>query len=171
MPTFFIQEKPFGASSKTIVQDQSGQTCYLLSGRLGDLGSRLTLYDSNGKALAYIKKDLLAFVRRFEIYENNNKVGTMQKFLNWPNDFYYISQLHWMVHGNIYQHEYRIRHFTSEIMNMSRIHSMLGTHYQLEVNDEQNIAKCICIASVLDYWSYNREQNQPAYYKEALDTF
>ena len=93
MPTFFIQEKPFGASSKTIVQDQSGQTCYLLSGRLGDLGSRLTLYDSNGKALAYIKKDLLAFVRRFEIYENNNKVGTMQKFLNWPNDFYYISHL------------------------------------------------------------------------------
>ena len=169
MSDFLIQEKPFGSSPKTIITDINGHPLYLLIGRLDDIGSRLTLYDMDGKAVAYIKKDRLAFVRRFEIYENDKKVGIMQHFLNWPNDFYYISQLHWMAHGNIYHHEYRVRHFANEIMTMSKTRLMMGDHYQLHVHDDANAPKCICIASVLDYWSYNRERSQPTYYKEVLD--
>ena len=74
-----------------------------------------------------------------------------------------------MAHGNIYQHEYRVHHFTNEIMTMSKTRLMMGDHYQLHVNDDANAPKCICIASVLDYWSYNRERSQPTYYKEVLD--
>lgn len=169
MSDFLIKEKPFGRSSQTIVKDTYGHPLYTLIGNWGNKGDALTLYQMNGQVVASVKQVSLPFVRRFEIYESGEKVGTMQRFLNWPSDFYYVQQLHWTVYGNIQQHQYKIHHFNREIMTMDKTKLHHGEYHLLQVHDDEEAPTCICIASVLDYWLYNREKKPLPYYKEALE--
>ena len=168
MSDFLIQEKPFGHSTQTVVKDADGHPLYTLLGNWGSKGDSLILYHMNGRVAASVKQVSFPFVRRFEIYEAGEKVGTMQRFLNWLSDFYYVQQLHWTVYGNIQQHQYKIHHFNKEIMTMDKTLLHHGMYYLLQVHDDANAPKCICIASVLDYWLYNRERTPLPYYKEAL---
>lgn len=169
MSDFLIREKPFGSSTQTIVKDTDGHPLYTLIGRWGTRGDCLTLHQMNGEIVASVKQVSLPFVRRFEIYESGEKVGVLQRFLNWPSDFYYVQQLHWTVYGNIQQHQYKIHHFNKEIMTMNKARMVQGDHFLLRVRDDADAPVCICIASILDYWLYNRNQANVPYYKEALD--
>ncbi|MHC5268637.1 LURP-one-related/scramblase family protein [Enterococcus sp. LJL98] len=169
MSDFFIQEKPFGKSTQTIVKDANGHPLYTLIGNWGNRGDCLTLYQMDGQVAASVKQVSLPFVRRFEIFEAGKKVGVLQRFFNWPSDFYYVQQLHWTVYGNLQQHQYKIHHFNKEIMTMNKTKRWHGDHYLLHVHKDEDAPVCLCIASILDYWLYMRERPPLTYYKEALD--
>jgi len=168
---FFIQEQ-LSAVTRTVIKDEAGHSLYLLVGRWGTKGDALSLYRMNGTLVASIKQVSFTFGKRFEIYENFQKVGTMQKIFNWPGDFYYVQQLHWQVHGDIYNHHYQIHHFKEEIMRMYKASLLTGDFYVLNVVDDKNAPKCICIAAVLDYWLYNRKPKESLEYRlKFADTF
>ena len=159
MSEFFIQEKQLSSITRTVITDEHGRSLYLLVGRWGNKGDALSLYEMNGALVASIKQVSFTFGQRFEIYENYQKVGSMRKIFNWPGDFYYIKQLKWRVHGDIYHHHYHIHHFATKIMSMSKASTVRGNFYVLDVVDDRDSVKCICIAAVLDYWLYNRKKS------------
>ena len=158
MSEFFIQEKQLSSVTRTIVTDELGRSLYLLVGRWGNKGDVLSLYTMGGDLVASIKQVSFVFGQRFELYEHYQKVGSMRKIFNWPGDFYYIKQLKWRVHGDIYHHNYHIHYFSKKIMKMSKASTIRGNFYVLNVTDDQDGPKCICIAAVLDYWLYNRKK-------------
>lgn len=159
MSEFFIQEKQLSRITRTVVTDEYGRSLYLLVGRWGTKGDALSLYHMDGSLVASIKQVSFTFGNRFDIYENYQKVGSLQKIFNWPGDFYFINQLKWHVHGDIYNHHYAIHHFTKEIMCMDKASLLRGDFYVLNVADNQDAPKCICIAAIMDYWLYNRKKN------------
>lgn len=158
MSEFFIQDKQLSKITRTIVKDEKGKSLFLMVGRWGTKGDALSLYALNGELLASIKQISFTFGTRFEIYKDFEKVGTLQKIFNWPGDFYYIQQLHWAVHGDIYHHRYSIHHFNKKIMEMDKATLLTGDYYVLNVIDDQDAPVCICIAAVMDYWLYNRQK-------------
>ncbi|MGX7197704.1 LURP-one-related/scramblase family protein [Enterococcus olivae] len=171
MSEFFIQEKQLSAITRTVITDEDGHSLYLLVGRWGTKGDALSLYRMDGSLVASIKQVSFTFGNRFEIYENYQKVGTLQKIFNWPGDFYYIKQLKWRAHGDIYNHHYRIHHFTKKIMSMDKASLLRGDFYVLDVIDDQDAPKCICIAAIMDYWLYNRKKQQSENYKLKLANY
>jgi hypothetical protein len=49
---------------------------------------------------------------------------------------------------------------------------LTGDFYVLNVIDDKNAPKCICIAAVLDYWLYNRKPKESLEYRlKFADTF
>ncbi|KAF1302404.1 hypothetical protein IV487_08925 [Enterococcus saccharolyticus] len=158
MSEFFIQDKQLSNVTRTVVKDADGHSLYLLVGRWGTKGDALSLYSMDGALVARIKQISFTFGKRFEIYESYKKVGTLHKIFNWPGDFYYINQLNWRVHGDIYNHRYKIHHFTKEIMRMDKASYLTGDYYVLSVVHDEDAPKCICIAAILDYWLYNRKK-------------
>ena len=172
MSEFFIQDKQLSKVTRTVVKDETGHSLYLLVGRWGAKGDALSLYHMDGSLVASIKQISFTFGNRFEIYEDFQKVGTLHKIFNWPGDFYYIQQLKWQVHGNIYQHRYKIHHFTKEIMTMDKTTLLTGDYYVLNVANDADAPKCICIAAIMDYWLYKRNKQQKTAFKLKLsDTF
>lgn len=159
---FYIQDKQLSNITRTVVTDARGHSQFLLVGRWGTKGDALSLYRMNGSLIASIKQISLTFGNRFEIYENYVKVGTLQKIFNWPGDFYYIKQLNWSVHGDIYHHYYKIHHFNKEIMQMKKAAFLTGDYYMLEIPDPANAPVCICVAAIMDYWLYNRNRKKKA---------
>lgn len=164
MPKLYIHDKQLSNITRTVVTDESGRSLFLLVGRWGRQGDALSLYRMNGTLVASIKQTSFAFGSRFEIYENYKKVGTLQKIFNWPGDFYYIKQLNWSVHGDIYNHYYKIHHFNKEIMRMRKVIFVAGDYYLLEIPQAANVPTCICIAAIMDYWLYNRNRKQSSFY-------
>lgn len=158
MVELYIQDKQLSSVTRTIVTDERGRSLFLLVGRWGTKGDALSLYQMNGDLIASIKQISFTFGNRFEIYEHYQKVGTLQKIFNWPGDFYYIKQLNWSVHGDIYNHHYKINHFSKEIMEMDKGAFLNGDFYILDIADPADSPKCICIAAIMDYWLYNRQR-------------
>lgn len=162
MPEFYIQDKQLSNITRTVVTDEKGQFLFLLVGRWGTKGDALSLYQMNGNLVASIKQISWTFGKRFEIYENYTKVGSLQKIFNWPGDFYYIPRLNWSVYGEIYNHHYKIRRFNEEIMQMNKAVFLTGDYYMLEIPDPNNAPTCICVAAIMDYWLYNRNRKKKA---------
>lgn len=165
MSEYFIQDKQLSSVTRTIVKDEAGKSLYLMVGRWGTKGDALSLYAMDGQLVASIKQVSFSFGTRFELYRNFEKIGTLQKIFNWPGDFYYIQQLHWTVQGNIYNHQYSIRHFNEVIMTMDKATLMTGDYYALDVPKDENAPICICIAAVMDYWLYNRSRREQRQYE------
>lgn len=171
MSNWSIQTKSLGIRSKTFVKNEHGQTIYMIVGRWGVQGDALLLYNMNGDLVAKIKQIRFPFGARFIIYEHDQKVGTLTKIFQWPTDFYYVKQLHWQVFGNIKKQHYQIQHFNQLIMAMSTIQTSEGPTYLLNIPDEENVAKCICIAAVMDYWVYHQQKSeQPTLHQQFLAT-
>ncbi len=168
---FFIQDKQLSKVTRTVVKDKDGHSLYLLVGRWGTKGDALSLYQMNGSLVASIKQVSFTFGNRFEIYENFQKVGTLQKIFNWPGDFYYIQQLNWIVHGDIYNHRYKINHFNKEVMRMDKASLLTGDFYVLNVVKDQDAPVCICVAAIMDYWLYNRKKEPLYRYQLELDCY
>ena len=169
MSEFLIQENQLSKVTRTVVKNEQGHSIYLLVGRWGIKGDALSLYSMNGSLVASIKQISFTFGNRFEIYENYEKVGTLQKIFNWPGDFYYINQLNWSVHGDIYHHKYKIHHFNKEIMHMNKASFAFGDYYVLNVPNDTNAPKGICIAAIMDYWLYNRNRQTSFSFSNNLD--
>ena len=160
MSEFYIQQHQLSKRTRTIVKDEKNRDIYLMVGNWGRKRDALLLYQMNGQLIASIKQASFIFGSKFIIYENYQKVGEMRKIFNWPGDFYYIKQLHWAAHGDIYQHKYQIHHFNERIMTMDKANFLTGNYYSLDIPNEKNAPKCICIAAVMDYWLYNRSKRE-----------
>ncbi|WP_159722239.1 LURP-one-related/scramblase family protein [Enterococcus sp. CSURQ0835] len=160
MTEFFIQENHLSTATRTIVKDADGRSLFLLVGHWGRKGNVLSLYAMSGEIVASIKQASVIFGRKFEIYQGQAKVGTLHKIFNWPGDFYYIKQLNWAVHGNIYQHRYAINHFNDRVMTMDKATLLTGDYYVLDVTQTSDAPICICIAAIMDYWLYNRKKDR-----------
>lgn len=158
MAEYYIQEKLLSNVTRTIVKDENQRSVYLMVGRWGGKGDVLSLYKMNGQLVAHIKQASVIFGRKFEIYQEYERVGVLQKIFNWPGDFYYIKQLNWAVHGNIYQHHYAINHFNSRVMTMTAATMLTGDYYVLDIPKQENAPICICIAAIMDYWLYNKKK-------------
>lgn len=156
MPEYYIQDRQLSNNTRTIIKDEHGKQLFLMVGTWGRQKDVLSLYKMNGQLVAQIKQLSILFGSRFAIYEHRQQVGIMKKIFNWPGDFYYIKQLHWAAHGDIYHHQYQIHHFNKKIMSMNIATLFSGDYYVLDIPDSKNAAKCICIAAVLDYWLYHK---------------
>lgn len=160
MTEFFLQEQNLSSVTRTVIKNAKGKSLYLMVGHWGRKGRVLSLYTMDGTVVAYIQQSSVVFGRKFEIFQDNQKIGVLHKIFNWPGDFYYIKQLNWAVYGDIYDHYYKINHFNERVMTMDKATLLTGDYFVMDVTNPSDAPACICIAAVMDYWLYNRNHQK-----------
>lgn len=158
MSEYLIQQKYLGQAARTVVKSPDGTPQFLLVGSWGQKGNLISVYTMSGKLLAFVKRVPWTFGMKFDLYQDFNHVGTMQRVFHLKRDFYYVPQLNWQVYGDVFAHHYEIHHFKQRILTMTKGTFAEGDCYVLDIPEEDNAPLAICVASVLDYWLYNRRQ-------------
>jgi uncharacterized protein YxjI len=119
-----------------------------------------------GKLVAEIKQTSFLFGNKFDIYSNGEYVASMQKYLSFQPDAYYVRKLHWLVTGRIDLHDYKIYHGTKKIMSMSEDENSEVPLLRINIEQSKNEPTAICIACVLDYFIDRDEKSTIKLFKK-----
>lgn len=153
--------KAQGATSgPTVVFDEHHQPSYIVSGRYGLTGEGFTVYTISGDALAEIKQISLGVLPRFDLFLHQKKVGRINRLFGFWHEFILVSDLNWLITGDLLNYHYKITHRTETIMELDQSSIALGEIYTLSITNEQDAPLCICLAMILDHWAKNRKKFQ-----------
>lgn len=159
---YYIQENLLLARMPTLVKNEAGENCFILIGTWGTKGDVLSLSKIDGTIVASVKQvsQRSGIWARFDLYQAQEKIGSLRRLFSFQNDFYFISHLTWLALGNIPKHQYSIYSVQKKIMQMSKSYLAEGNYYDLQISDEQYAPICICISAILDYWQIDRSKKK-----------
>ncbi|MDR3156937.1 MAG: hypothetical protein LBT69_03385 [Lactobacillales bacterium] len=170
MEEYFIQQKAFSSNARTLIQDEKGNTLYLLVSSNEKYGIVIHLYNLNGTILGSTRQVNKFIKKRFFLYQNYEKIATMQKIPYFKKNQYFLSKLNWIAGGNFFEHNYKVKHGNKIIMEVHKAYLFKGDFYSLSISEKENAIPAILIAAILDYWLANlssTKRNQSSF-KPAL---
>lgn len=159
MRKLYIHQHAADLRGASVVQDEHGNSIYLLVGKWGLRQDVLSLYDLQGQVLAEVKQLSFGLLPKFSIYENQQQVGTVGKSLGFVREMIYIRGLNWIIVGNIISNRYKVFHGTTLIFSLAPVKYSGGDYHELIVEHEEDEPVSIVIASVLDHWSRKKERH------------
>ncbi|MGX6961902.1 LURP-one-related/scramblase family protein [Vagococcus xieshaowenii] len=171
MGHYYIQENMLATNTPTVVKDESGKQCYLIVGKWGSKGDVLSIFTMKNELIVHIKQESFGMRanNHFSIYFEQKKIATLKHLLSFKRDYYFVTQLSWLVTGNIPKHQYKIYQFNQTIMKMNKTYLAQGNFYELEISKDEFVPICLGIACLLDYWQLNRSKElQPVLAKNKL---
>lgn len=154
MRTLYIRQDSLAAKGASVVRDEDRRSIYLLVGKWGRHQDALSLYQISGDLLAELRQTSLGLLPHFDIYYQGEKVGAISKRLGFFNQMIYISNLHWIIVGNLVSGNYKIYHGTTMIMNSRGD----GDLREMKIATQELEPICICIAATLDHWASGHSQ-------------
>lgn len=152
MRTLYIGQNSLAAKGASVIRDVDHRSIYLLIGKWGRRQDALSLYRISGDLIAELRQTTLGIRPQFDIYQHNQKIGSLSRHIGLFNEMIYISSLHWLVVGNFHSGNYRVYHGTSLVMESHR----QDDQRILTVTAEKDEPVCICIAATLDHWAHRR---------------
>ena len=118
------------------IYDEDGNVVYEVKGQL-DWGHCLKVYQSNVH-LATIKQVLLTFIPRFEIYKDDQYVGSISKEFSFFVPRYNIDFNGWHIEGDIFEWDYQIYDGSKVIASISKELFNLTDTYVLNIIDPKD---------------------------------
>ena len=107
MALYQIKQKYFSLKDKFSIDNADGQPAFYVEGKLISIGRQLTMTDTTGSQVAYIKQKLPTLMPTFEIYVQDTLVVTVRQKLGLRPKFE-LQGVGWTVQGNWTAHEYDI---------------------------------------------------------------
>lgn len=88
--------------------DENGQTVYTVEGKLA-WGHRLHILDRDGNHIGTVKQRVFTFMPKFELYEGDECLGTLEKEpFTFFKSRYYIDFNGWQIEGQFMEWDYSI---------------------------------------------------------------
>lgn len=142
-----------------IVRDEKNAPVYLITGRWGLRQDAFTLYKIDGSYVAEIKQTSLGLFPRFDLYLGKQKVGSVKKMYGVWHQFQFVSDLNWIIMGDLMNHHYKIYHRTKTLLTMDKAILTDGDYYELEITYEKDAPICLLLSLILDHWSVRRDKS------------
>lgn len=90
------------------IYDENGETVFTVEGQFG-WGHRLHILDRSGNHIGTVKQKVFTFGPKFELYENDECLGTLEKELfTFFKSRYHIDFNGWQIEGNFMEWDYTI---------------------------------------------------------------
>lgn len=141
-----------------IVCNATKQPQYLVTGRRGLRQDSFTLYTVSGQYIAEIRQTTLGIFPRFDIFVGKQKVGAVKKMYGVWHQFQFVSDLNWIVMGDLINHHYKVYHRTETILTMDKAILSDGDYYQLQITHESDVPVCILLSLIFDHWVVRRDK-------------
>src|ERR1700694_4173811 len=87
---FYLREKIFTLRDNFIINDVYNRPWFQCQAEFLSIGHKLHMYDMNGNEAAYIHQKVLAFMPKYEIWQNGQLAATLQKKLTFMRDRYEV---------------------------------------------------------------------------------
>lgn len=89
------------------IYDIMGNVVYTVEGKFG-WGHKLHILGREGRHIATVKQALFTFMPRYELYKNEEFIGTVQKKFNIFEPCYVMDFAGWRVTGSFFEWDYKI---------------------------------------------------------------
>ncbi|MBP3361325.1 MAG: LURP-one-related family protein [Clostridia bacterium] len=89
------------------IYNENGDTVFTVEGKLS-WGHKLHILNCCGEHIATVKQVVLTFMPRFELYEGDRCIGSLQKKISFFKPHYEIDFNGWSVSGNFLEWDYNI---------------------------------------------------------------
>lgn len=172
MVLLYMKQKYVSKQEKILVKNEQGKDMYLISGRWGRVGDKISLYAIDGTLLVEFKQTVLSLFPKFDIYIQDKKIGSIVKHRTLKTVYFKVTPLNWIVTGDFYNHHYFVRYENQLVMELDKTYTSIGDYYRLSISEAQYATICLCIALIVDNLTLTRLP-KPALKKvsRALQTF
>lgn len=172
MVLLYMKQKYVSKQEKILVKNEQGKDMYLISGRWGRVGDKISLYAIDGTLLVEFKQTVLSLFPKFDIYIQDKKIGSIVKHRTLKTVYFKVTPLNWIVTGDFYNHHYFVRCENQLVMELDKTYISIGDYYRLSISEAQYAPICLCIALIVDNLTLTRLP-KPALKKvsRALQTF
>lgn len=89
------------------IYDEAGNVVYVVKGELS-WGHLLRVYDAYGNELGMLKQKVFTFLPKFEMYMQDQYIGSINKEISFLRPQYQIDYNGWQVEGNWLEWDYTI---------------------------------------------------------------
>lgn len=169
MVRLFINQEYMSLQNRMIVKDSSGKEVFLIVGKWGRLGDKMTVYSMDGERLVEAKQTVLSLFPKFTLYKDGENIGAIKKrpgLHGIKKPTIYVSRLNWVVHPDFENHVFTVRHFAKKIMTIEKTVSSLGDFYILSIEDEEHASIACVLAVLLDHYIQDKESLMESYKQE-----
>ncbi|PRY83662.1 LURP-one-related/scramblase family protein [Alkalibacterium olivapovliticus] len=160
MVRLFIKKEYETIQDRMIVTTESGDKLYLIVGKWGRLGDKLSVYSMDGKRIVEARQVVLSVFPKFRLYQDGIKIGTIKKrpgLQGLKNPYFTVTRLNWMITGDYDKQIFTVRRFTKKILTIEKSVSFTGEFYILNFENE-TIAPVACLISqLLDHYEQSKE--------------
>lgn len=95
------------------IYDENNNVVFVVKGQLA-WGHCLKIYDANGRELGMIKQKIITLLPKYDLYEKEAKIGTMNKELSLFVPRFNIDFNGWKISGDIFQWNYQIESYSGK---------------------------------------------------------
>ena len=146
----YLQQKVFSIGDKFTLYDEGGDERYYVQGEVFSLGKKLHILDVHGQELAMIRQKIFSFLPTYFIDMNGQEIArVVKKFTMFRNE-YAIEGLGWVVHGNMFDHDYEIYSGESLIVRVSKAWFSFGDAYEIDISPEAPMVTALAVVLVID---------------------
>lgn len=169
MVRLFIKQEYMAKQDRLIVTDTMGQEVFLIVGKWGRVGDKLSVFAMNGDRLLDVKQVVLSLFPKFRLFKDGKKIGSLKKrpgLKGIKNPFFTITRLNWIITGNYDKQQFTIRRFGKKIGTVDKNVTYMGEFYVVEFFKEQDAPIVCAVAVLLDHYAENREPIWKKYQQE-----
>lgn len=153
-----IRERIFSWTEEYDVYDENQNVLYTVKGEFFALGHKIHIYDKSGQEVAYIHEKVWSFLKKFEIYLDGEKRGTLKEKFSWFHPKYEVDFLNCKVEGDIFDWNYQMfRNGAPMAMIQRKVFSWANVFY-LSYPDPKDELAVLTLAIAIDA-AHNDDEN------------
>ena len=97
------------------IYNENGETVYTVKGKLS-WGHKLHILNNQSEHIATVKQAVLTFMPRFELYQGERCIGSLQKKISFFKPHYEIDFNGWSITGNFLEWDYNIVNAAGQVV-------------------------------------------------------
>ncbi len=145
-----FKERLFSWLDSYDIYDEYGVKKYTVEGKLG-FGHKLHILDDSGIHIATLKQDILSFLPRFNMYINNEFIGTINKNFTLLKPSFKINYNGWKIKGNFWEWNYIITNSYNEtVATISKEIFNFTDTYSIEVKNAIDAIYVLMVTLAID---------------------
>lgn len=160
MVRLFIKTEYTTIQDRMIVTTESGEKLYLIVGKWGRMGDKLSVYSMDGKRLVEAKQVLLSVFPKFRLYQDGVKIGTIKKrpgLQGLKKPYFTVTRLNWVITGDYDEQIFHVRRLAKKILTIEKSVTFIGDFYILTFDNEKIAPVACLISQLLDHYGQNKE--------------
>jgi uncharacterized protein YxjI len=149
---YYIDAQSLKETGMSVVKNGEFKPVYILNGRHGIANDGFNLHTIGGQELGEIRQKTVGIFPRYDLYVGRQRVGAIKKMAGVWREFIFVSDLNWMIIGNLLANQYHIYHGVKSITTIAEAGTASNTVFKLEIDNPDNVPAGLLIAAILDRW-------------------
>lgn len=147
----YIRQKALSWRGRFFVRDADGKDRYYAEGDTTAIGQRIRVFDMDGCEVISIQQKRGMLTTEYLISRYDEQVAVIQQTYSWFRPRYEVSGLDWVATGSLLEHRYVISKRGQTLATIRRKWLTWGDSYELDVEDEQNVAGALAVLLTIDF--------------------